>query len=447
MADDRNSLGRRLKRYAKVGVSVGSVATRMAGEKVFGRSADREALARDLKVALGGLKGPLMKVAQIMSTVPDMMPEEYVRNLMELQTNAPSMGWPFVKRRMSTELGRDWIGKFESFDRTACNAASLGQVHKAILTDCRKVACKLQYPDMASAVEADLKQLKLAFAVYKQYDRAIDPSEIHKELSARLREELDYILEAKHQKLYANILSNEPNVHIAEVFDSLSTNRLLTMEWLEGKPLLSVSNQPVGFRNKVAENMFKAWYAPFYFYGVLHGDPHLGNYAVRDDGSVNLLDFGCIRIFRPEFVKGVLDLYTALKDGDEELAVLSYETWGFKNPSKELIDVLNHWARFVYGPVMEDRTRKIEETNKAAYGAQVAAKVHAELRKIGGVTPPREFVLMDRAAIGLGSVFMHLNAEINWYRLFQETVGQFDVAALEKRQSEVLCKAGIERPD
>jgi len=430
-----------------VGVSVGSVATRMAGEKVFGRSVDQEALANDLKVALGGLKGPLMKVAQIMSTVPDMLPEEYVRNLMELQTNAPSMGWPFVKRRMNSELGIDWRSNFSEFERVACYAASLGQVHKAILHDGSSVACKLQYPDMASAVEADLKQLKLAFAVYKQYDKAIDPSEIHKELSARLREELDYELEAKHQNLYAHMMSGESAVYIAKVVKSLSTNRLLTMDWLDGQPLLSIADKPVGMRNEVARNMFKAWYVPFYFYGVLHGDPHLGNYSVRDDGAVNLLDFGCVRIFRPEFVKGVLDLYRALKDGDEELAVLSYKTWGFQNPSKDLIEVLNHWARFVYGPVMEDRTRKIEETNAAVYGAQVAAKVHAELRKIGGVTPPREFVLMDRAAIGLGSVFMHLNAEINWYRLFQETVGDFDVTELENRQAEALEKAKLSRPD
>lgn len=447
MADENNSLGRRLRRYAKVGVSIGSVATRMAGEKVFGRAVDQEALANDLKVALGGLKGPLMKVAQIMSTVPDMLPEEYVRNLMELQTNAPSMGWPFVKRRMVTELGSNWRGQFLKFERVACNAASLGQVHRATLHDGTPVACKLQYPDMASAVEADLKQLKLAFAVYKQYDKAIDPSEIHKELSARLREELDYELEARHQKLYADIMAAESSVSVATVIESHSTNRLLTMTWLDGQPLLSVRNKPVGIRNMVAKNMFKAWYVPFYFYGVLHGDPHLGNYSVRDDGSVNLLDFGCVRFFRPEFVGGVLDLYHALKNGDEELAVLSYKTWGFESPSKELIEVLNHWARFVYGPVMEDRTRRIEETNAAVYGAQVAAKVHAELRKIGGVTPPREFVLMDRAAIGLGSVFMHLDAEINWYRLFQETVGNFKVAELENRQAAALKKAGIKRPD
>ena len=141
MADEKNSLGRRLRRYAKVGVSVGSVATRMAGEKVFGRAVDQEALAKDLKTALGGLKGPLMKVAQIMSTVPDMLPEEYVRNLMELQTNAPAMGWPFVKRRMKTELGEGWQKKFSSFERKACNAASLGQVHRANLPNGAPVAC------------------------------------------------------------------------------------------------------------------------------------------------------------------------------------------------------------------------------------------------------------------------------------------------------------------
>ena len=193
--------------------------------------------------------------------------------------------------------------------------------------------------------------------------------------------------------------------------------------------------------------MFRAWYVPFYYYGTIHGDPHLGNYSVRDDGSINLMDFGCIRIFHPRFVRGVIDLYRSLETGDRDLAVHAYETWGFADLSNEVLDTLNIWAEFVYGPLLEDRRRKIQETDGTMYGAKVANKVHAELRRLGGVTPPREFVLMDRAAIGLGSVFLHLKAEINWHRLFQDLIGDFDVDKLEKRQSAALKKTGIVRPD
>ena len=196
-------------------------------------------------------------------------------------------------------------------------------------------------------------------------------------------------------------------------------------------------------RNAIALNMFRAWYVPFYYYGVIHGDPHLGNYSVRGDGAVNLLDFGCIRVFRPDFVGAVIDLYKALRDDDEALAVHAYETWGFEQPSKELIAVLNEWARFLYGPLLADRVQTIQDTGGTAYGAGVAAGVHKKLRELGGVTPPREFVLMDRAAIGLGSVFTHLNAEINWHRLFHDLIDGFDLDQLKRRQAETLAQAGV----
>ena len=446
---ERNSLGGRMRRYAKVGGAVGGLAARLAGERYLGLNLDKAEHAADVKAALGGLKGPLMKVAQILSTIPDALPKEYVDQLSHLQANAPSMGWPFVKRRMTTELGAGWQKRFQSFDHEAASAASLGQVHRAVLPDGRDAAVKLQYPDMSSAVEADLRQLDWAFSIYRRYDKAIDPSMIHTELSARLREELDYAREVKHMALYRQMLADEPAVRIPEVIEELSTGRLITMTWLDGTPLMKFleTDPDIEMRNTVAYNMFRAWYVPFYFYGVIHGDPHLGNYTVREDGSINLLDFGCIRVFHPPFVKGVIDLYRALRDGDEELAVEAYACWGFTDLDRETIDVLNMWARFIYGPLMEDRTRKIQETNTGLYGREVAEKVHAELKRLNGVRPPREFVLMDRAALGLGSVFMHLHAEVNWYRLFHDLIGEFDVDRLTERQDAALDTVGLERPD
>lgn len=446
---ERNSLGGRVRRYARVGTAVGGLAARLAGERYLGMTVDKAEHASDLKAALGGLKGPLMKVAQILSTVPDALPKEYVDQLSHLQANAPAMGWPFVKRRMTTELGAGWQKKFAEFERDAASAASLGQVHRAILHDGRKAAVKLQYPDMSSAVEADLRQLDWVFKLYRRYDTAIDPSLIHTELSARLREELDYAREARHMALYRHMLASEDAVHIPDVIDDLSTSRLITMSWLDGTPFMQFLEEhpDIETRNRVAHNMFRTWYVPFYFFGVIHGDPHLGNYTIREDGSINLLDFGCIRVFNPPFVKGVIDLYRALRDDDEELAVQAYASWGFNDLDRETIDVLNVWARFLYGPLMEDRTRKIQESGTGLYGREIAEKVHGELKRLNGVRPPREFVLMDRAALGLGSVFMHLKAEVNWYRLFHELIGEFDVNTLTQRQDAALDAAGLDRPD
>jgi predicted unusual protein kinase regulating ubiquinone biosynthesis (AarF/ABC1/UbiB family) len=193
--------------------------------------------------------------------------------------------------------------------------------------------------------------------------------------------------------------------------------------------------------------MFRAWYKPFYEYGVIHGDPHLGNYTVRDDLDINLLDFGCIRVFAPRFVQGVIDLYWALARGDRALAVHAYETWGFKGLKPQVIDILNEWAAFIYAPLLEDKPRLIQETNSGHQGRQVAERVHQRLREAGGVTPPREFVFMDRAAVGLGSVFMHLHAEVNWYGLFMDLIRDFDVEKLAARQRAALERRGLPVPE
>ena len=444
-----NSFGGRVRRYAQVTGRVGGLAARVAGARYLGTGLDRGKHAADLAVALGGLKGPLMKVAQLLSTIPDVLPREYAAQLAQLQSNAPSMGRHFVRRRMASELGPDWARRFQSFDEEAAAAASLGQVHRAVGLDGRNLACKLQYPDMASAVEADLRQLRLIFSIYERTDRTIATNQIHAEIAARLREELDYQREAKHMALYRRMLAAEDGVHVPEPIADLTTKRLLTMTWLDGERMMKfieAHRDDQAMRNRVATNMFRAWYVPFYFYGIIHGDPHLGNYSVRPDGSVNLLDFGCIRIFPPDFVRGVIDLYRAIERDDEALAVSAYERWGFRDLNRETIQVLNRWAAFLYGPLLEDRSRRIQENENEIYGAEVASGVHAELRRLGPVTPPREFVLMDRAAIGLGSVFMHLKAEINWYRVFHELIGDFDPDVLARRQQDALAALDIAPP-
>ena len=442
---DGSALGGRVKRYAQVTSTVGGLAARLAGERYLGMKVDKDAHAAQLRAALGGLKGPLMKVAQILSTIPDALPPEYANELAGLQADAPSMGWLFVKRRMRAELGADWQSSFSQFDKEAISAASLGQVHQAVSQDGNKLAVKLQYPDMSSAIDADLNQLKLAFSVYERFDSAISTNDIYRELSERLREELDYQREAQNMKLYQNMLRDETCVNVPHSYPELSTSRLLTMNWVEGQKLMAFleTNPSQEMRNQIAMNMFRVWYVPFYYYGVIHGDPHLGNYSITDEGHINLMDFGSIRLFRPDFVGGVIDLYCALRDGDDALAVHAYEKWGFHGLDKEAIDVLNVWAGFIYAPLLEDKVRPIQQVRSGNVGRELAGKVHSELKRIGGIKPPAEFVLMDRAAVGLGSVFMHLNAEVNWHQAFHELIDDFDTDALAKRQEEAALAAGL----
>jgi predicted unusual protein kinase regulating ubiquinone biosynthesis (AarF/ABC1/UbiB family) len=434
-----------MRRFARTSGAVGGIAARITGERVFGIKTDQAKHAEDLKSILGGLKGPMMKVAQFLSTVPDALPPEYAAQLSELQANAPPMGWPFVRRRMAGELGADWESKFKTFGKEAAAAASLGQVHRATLPDGTDVACKLQYPDMPSTVEADLRQLKLAMAVYRRMDNAIIQDDIYVELSERLREELDYLREAAQMRLYRAMLDGVPDVGVPEPIAAYTTKRLITMKWLKGTSFKSwlETNPSQDARNKLATALFRAWYVPFYRYGVIHGDPHLGNYQVSPEGGLNLLDYGAIRVFDAKFVTGVLELYEAIRDNDEARSRHAYDIWGFKGITDEQVSILNDWARFLYEPIIQDRIRPIQEDSDPQYGRAVAQKVHAGLQRTGGVRPPREFVLMDRSAIGLGSVFLRLNAQLNWSRLFQETVAGFTEQSLATRQSEALAAAGV----
>lgn len=437
-----NSLTGRLKRYTHVSAAVGGLMARLFGDQYLGLSLKRPEHAEDLKETLGHLKGPLMKIAQILATVPDMLPPEYATAFLELQSNAPPMGWPFVKRRMQAELGPGWQSHFKTFEPTASAAASLGQVHKATDHEGHLLACKLQYPEMGSAVEADLSQLKLILKSFEMVNGSLDTENLQLEIADRLREELDYLQEAKHMKLFQEMLHIFPFAQVPQVRDSLTTQRLLTMSWLEGEKLLTLCDSPQELRNEVSTCLFKAWYYPLYHYGILHGDPHLGNYSWSPEGKLNLLDFGCIRIFKPSLIQGVLDLYQSFQTGDEELGVEAYRTWGFTDLDKDLVRVLNLWAKFLYEPLLDDRVRPLDENYSGLKGQKVAGAVFAELRRKGGVKPPREFVFMDRAAVGLGSVFMHLKAQLNWHQLFEELIKDFSTSVLEARQNELIEKVG-----
>ncbi|MGH7056563.1 MAG: ABC1 kinase family protein [Acetobacteraceae bacterium] len=442
---DQSTLFGEIRRFARTSGAVGGIAARIAGQRMLGIRNNHAARAEDLRAVLGGLKGPLMKVAQFLTTVPDALPPEYAAELSELQANAPPMGWSFVQRRMANELGPGWENHFREFGHTAAAAASLGQVHRGRLKDGMDVACKLQYPDMPSAVEADLRQLKLAMLVYQRMDHAIHQEEIYKELTERLREELDYLREAAQMRLYGLMLAGQSDVHVPRPVAALCTRRLLTMSWLEGRALQAwlAEKPPQDARNRIAEALFRAWYVPLYRYGVIHGDPHLGNYQVRAEGGVNLLDFGAIRVFAPHFIRGVIDLFEAVRDHDRAKALQAYEGWGFLDISPEKLEVLNVWAEFLYEPLIDDRVRRIQEADDPQFGRDIAERVHKGLRKTGGVRPPREFVLMDRAAIGLGSVFFRLGAELNWHRLFHELIADFDAAKLAARQAAALAEAEV----
>ncbi len=448
MNNREDGMARRLTRFARVSAGLTGVAARGAGRALGGTRLFSARNAADLTAVLGNLRGPVMKVAQFVATIPGVLPPDVAAPLLTLQTNAPPMGAAFVRRRMAAELGPDWEKKFRHFDREAAAAASLGQVHRAVGKDGRALACKLQYPDMAAAVDADIRQLKLALQFQRQFDSTIDTREFAKEIAARLAEELDYRREAAHMQLYRLMLADCGDIAVPEPVAALSTNRLLTMTWLEGRPLLEFEEAALSVRNRIASALFRAWWKPFASHGVIHGDPHLGNYTVRPDRGINLLDYGCVRTFSPDFVAGVIGLYHALKRADDALAAKSYRAWGFASVTPELVTVMNLWARFIFTPLLDDRVRLVDDGVPAAeYGLKQANDVHARLKALGGIKPPREFVFMDRAAIGLGGALIRLGARLNFHKLFEAEIAGFDRAALAARQRAAFRETGVPLPE
>jgi predicted unusual protein kinase regulating ubiquinone biosynthesis (AarF/ABC1/UbiB family) len=439
---ERDRLSARIGRVAAVGANMGGAAAAYAAARLSG-GGDAH-IAKAVKEALGKSKGPLMKVAQLVATIPDLLPQAYAEEFRKLQAHAPPMGWPFVQRRMRTELGADWQSKFARFEHEAAHAASLGQVHRATALDSAPLACKLQYPDMASAVEADLAQLRTLLNLFRTMDNTIDSSEAIEEVSARLREELDYARELKHMRLFAAMLA-EKAARVPTPYADLSTKRLLTMTWLTGKGLLDHVDADQDTRNRIAALLFEIWWTPMTRYGVIHGDPHLGNYSFTEDAkALNLLDFGCVRIFPPRFVEGVVLLQRSLKADDTAGIAHAFEIWGFRGLTAELIETLTIWARFIYAPLIDDRVRSIADgVRPSEYGRREVGQVRKRLRALGPILVPREFVFMDRAALGLGAAFLHLRAELNFARMFEESIQDFDAAALAARQSQALAEAGL----
>jgi predicted unusual protein kinase regulating ubiquinone biosynthesis (AarF/ABC1/UbiB family) len=449
VADDSREDGfaRRLTRFARVSAGLTGVAARGAMRSFGGTNVVSEKNATDLTQVLGNLRGPVMKVAQFVATVPGILPPEVAAQFLTLQTSAPSMGAAFVRRRMAAELGPDWEKRFKHFDREAAAAASLGQVHRATAKDGRLLACKLQYPDMAAAVDSDVRQFKAALRLQRGFDGTIDTREIGEEVAARLAEELDYEREAAHMRLYALMLADREDIAVPEPLPALSTKRLLTMSWLEGRPFAEFEKADLKTRNRISTALFKAWWRPFARYGVIHGDPHLGNYAVRDDGGINLLDYGCVRTFAPSFVDGVIGLYRALQTRDDTLAANAYAAWGFADLTPARVEILNLWSRFIFTPLLDDRVRVVDDGVPAAqYGMKQAQEVFGKLKALGGVKPPREFVFMDRAAIGLGGALIRLGAHLNFHKLFEEEIADFDVTALAARQRKAFKATGVPLP-
>jgi predicted unusual protein kinase regulating ubiquinone biosynthesis (AarF/ABC1/UbiB family) len=279
------------------------------------------ALARELVEQLGQMRGAAMKIGQVLSTIdfagiPEDQREEFKQTLGALRDDVPPLPFEGVRALIEEELERPVEDAFAEFEEDAFAAASIGQVHRAVTTDGRRVAVKVQYPGIAEAVDTDLRNLNLLLPIVKRLAPGMDVRALAAELRERIGEELDYEIEAQNHRAVARAWEGHPLVHVPAVDTRLSSRRLLVSELLEGRRFEEVKALDEATRDRFGEIVFR-----FFFGTLLHlrrcsGDPHPGNYLLLDDSRVGFLDFGLMRVVEPEYLARERAVARAAAAGD-----------------------------------------------------------------------------------------------------------------------------------
>ncbi|MDC0710925.1 AarF/ABC1/UbiB kinase family protein [Stigmatella sp. ncwal1] len=296
----------RLRKLAGLSAQLGAEVLKSGARRVAGQEQEllSKGMAEKLVATLGDLKGAAMKFGQAVSMDPDLMTPEVRQVLARLQNQAPAMGYETVARVIQDELGAAPEALFRQFDREPLAAASLGQVHRAVLEDGRPVVVKVQYPGVGESLQGDLDNLGLVVKTVSKAAKRIDGTAYFQELREEMLLELDYRREARLCQNFVRGVERLPDLKVPEVIESHTSGRVLTLELLEGQTLKDwvVTEPSAEERFRVARQLIRAIYGPFFFAGEIHADPHPGNFMVMKDGRLGLLDFGSIKSFSERFV-------------------------------------------------------------------------------------------------------------------------------------------------
>ena len=379
------------------------------------READRERThrrnAQRILDVSGRLKGGIMKAMQLLSYQSEVLPDEYLDVLAGLQDQAPPMTPSEARAAFAAELGKPPEQLFARFEPQAAAAASLGQVHRATLRDGREVAVKIQYPDVADQVAKDLKLLKRSLAAQKLAgadllrQSGLDHRHLHDDIAARLLEELDYRREAAHLRLFGEIYAGRDDVVVPEVIDALSTEHVLTMEWIEGYPLRDIMNQGADYalRERVLATLNWMSMNEVLGVGITHADPHPGNYLVTAKGQVALLDFGCVKAIDEARLGLYRDEVRALLSADRELLTRTLLALGVTEEGRDPAPAIA-FTEFMYLPLLHEGPF---DPRGVDFPAELARRMNALIRT-RHLAFPTETVFLIRKFIGQAALFRAL---------------------------------------
>jgi len=416
---------------------VGSQGARYAGTRARNLTRDPEEAAqaleqRHLDVAeqmvetLGRMKGAAMKIGQLASFIDtEFLPPEY-RDLYQdklatLRSTAPPMPWKKVRGVLDEEWEEPVEELFEDFEHDAAAAASIGQVHRAVLPDGRLVAVKVQYPGVASAIAADMQNAGLILRLAKAFAPGLDAKAAAAELKERVMEELDYELEAQNQRAFARGYRGHPFIHVPDVVTRLSTERVLVSEWVDGAGFDEVRELPQPERDRFGEIVFRFCFGSIYHLQHFNADAHPGNYLLMPDGRVAFLDFGMTKHLDQDQIDLEIAALQAIFDDDpEELRVALHDLGFLNDPRKVDAELLMEHVRAVGGWYMEDREVTIDSARVMEAIAAVSDPRSSFYRVMRRENLPANELMGRRMESGVLAVLGQLQATRNWYRIGRE---------------------------
>ena len=436
--DDTRIPKGRVQRTAKVGSVIGTQGARYAGTKAANlvrskETGDEKLDARHLEAAermvdaLGTMKGAAMKIGQLASFIDtEFLPPEYAEmyqeKLGELRTSAPPMPWEKVKKVLEEEWeGEEPEDLFEEFDHDATAAASIGQVHKAVLPDGRVVAVKIQYPGVAEAVRADMQNAGMILRLAKALAPGLDAKAAAAELKERVLEELDYEYEAQNQRSFSRGYRGHPFIYVPDVITRLSRRRVLVTEWVDGSGFDEVKQLPQEEKDRFAEIVFRFCFGSIYHLQHFNADAHPGNYVLMEDGKVAFLDFGMTKQLDKEQIELEITALEAAFDEDPERLRIALHDLGFlNNPKKIDAEKLMEHVKTVGGWYMQDKEVRISPryVMKVITAISDPRSEFYDLMRRENV--PANELMGRRMETGVMAVLGQLEATRNWYRIGRE---------------------------
>lgn len=399
-------------------------------KRVFADAERRERLdeerqlhtAEQVAETLGNLKGAMMKLGQMASYLDQGLPEPVRDALAQLQQDAPPMAPELAAAVVEAELGARPEALFAEWDPVPIAAASIGQVHRALTHDGRAVAVKVQYPGVDHAIRADLDNVGLIFSAVKMLFPGLDPKPLVQELRDRIFEELDYVLEADNQRLFADYYRDHPFIHVPAVVDELCAARVITTELATGARFAEVTGWDAQQRDLAGEAIYRFAFGSLYRLGAFNGDPHPGNYLFGPDGRVTFLDYGLVKRFTPTELRPFQDMIQAMVlDRDMAGFRRIIESVGLLRPDNdfsdaEISDYFGHFYRFVIDDAPVTMTQEYaSETVKRFFDT---TGDHGEIMKAANLPP--SMVIIQRINLGLYAVLGELRATANWHHVAED---------------------------